>query len=362
MAYNRYSIYYIFMEGDILKINKFEESNSFSLDEFSNKEDQIEKFETKRLISKNESTIRKIFNEDTFFLISHNSLRSFIINELIYNQLFENININNLDLFCYVVLQYLFEKSIINEINFKIDEKKISLFSNQPKKVLDIHILHFFLEDFILSYQTSCYLNNLIDNPGKYVYVTKLSSKTKNQKLSNSNYHDKKLNQQNINNSFKKSMRKSNNVKTLSLKSTSYNVLFIGSRNNTNTSDYTINLKDSNFNIYYTNLEKTLFDVTVRPSYLDNPLDLIKIYKNAKGKIDIDILKKLLADSNFLYPYHQSIGFLLELTGHKEAHYKYFNELPIYNDFFIFYNSDIEKMEYNKKWNIYYPTTVYKYL
>jgi hypothetical protein len=56
---------------------------------------------------------------------------------------------------------------------------------------------------------------------------------------------------------------------------------------------------------------------------------------------------------NFIYPYHQAIGFYLERTGYQEKAYKPFQELPRQFKFYLAHN--IKRPLYDEQWQVYYP-------
>ncbi|MGB0014127.1 MAG: hypothetical protein WBQ03_21190 [Candidatus Sulfotelmatobacter sp.] len=67
-----------------------------------------------------------------------------------------------------------------------------------------------------------------------------------------------------------------------------------------------------------TDLERTLIDVVVRPAYAGGINQVAQAYKQAAHRVDVDHMIKLLKNMQYVYPYHQSIGFLLERAGRTE--------------------------------------------
>lgn len=106
-------------------------------------------------------------------------------------------------------------------------------------------------------------------------------------------------------------------------------------------------------NISITNIERTLIDITVRPNYAGGVASVLDIYRKAIGKISINKLVAILDKLNFIYPYHQSIGFYLERAGFdiKKLEVLRAREMP--NRFYITYQ--IEDKEYDETWKLYYP-------
>lgn len=104
----------------------------------------------------------------------------------------------------------------------------------------------------------------------------------------------------------------------------------------------------------YTNLERTLIDITVRPNYAGGAFTVLETYKKA---LDIDLsVNKLIATLNsidFIYPYHQSVGFYLERAGYRGNLLNVLKRKPMLFDFYLDYH--IEEKEYSKEWKVFYP-------
>jgi predicted transcriptional regulator of viral defense system len=102
----------------------------------------------------------------------------------------------------------------------------------------------------------------------------------------------------------------------------------------------------------YTDLERTLIDIAVRPVYAGGIAEVLEAFKVAKNKIDIDKLNTYLTQLSYKYPYHQVIGFYLEKANYEEAEINYFKK-DMRFDFYLTY--DIRNKEYSNKWRLYYP-------
>ena len=92
---------------------------------------------------------------------------------------------------------------------------------------------------------------------------------------------------------------------------------------------------DSHFgqNILITNLERTLIDIAVRPSYSGGINVVLTAYREAKNSLSVNKMSALLSRINYKYPYHQAIGFYLEKAGFKESQINSFKSFPQNNDF-----------------------------
>jgi predicted transcriptional regulator of viral defense system len=109
----------------------------------------------------------------------------------------------------------------------------------------------------------------------------------------------------------------------------------------------------------YTNLERTLIDIAVRPNMSGGIAEIAAIYKIAVNNFDIRMnwLLKYLDTLNFTYPYEQAIGFLLELAGYKGKLDKMHERISEHK-FFLHHSEDnrnLSNLLFNEKWNIYFP-------
>jgi predicted transcriptional regulator of viral defense system len=110
--------------------------------------------------------------------------------------------------------------------------------------------------------------------------------------------------------------------------------------------------------IRHTDLERTLIDICVRPELAGGIAEVIKIFSKAKTmQIDISKIINYLRDADYIYPYHQTIGFLLDLTGHNINLINAISaEFDKEYDFYLCHdpnNIARHKLYYTKKWKIF---------
>jgi hypothetical protein len=103
---------------------------------------------------------------------------------------------------------------------------------------------------------------------------------------------------------------------------------------------------------YYTDVERTLIDISVRPVYAGGVFEVLNAYRNAKGRLDVAKMADYLSLMNFKYPYHQVIGFYLEKAEYRENEIEYFMKKMEFN-FYLTY--DIRNKDFSEKWKLYYP-------
>lgn len=107
-------------------------------------------------------------------------------------------------------------------------------------------------------------------------------------------------------------------------------------------------------NLPITNIERTLIDIVVRPYYSGGVTEILKAYERAADSVSVNKMKAIFSKLDFVYPYHQAIGFYLERSGrYKEAQIDLFFKIDKQIDFYLAYG--MKEMEYDSKWRIYYP-------
>lgn len=113
-----------------------------------------------------------------------------------------------------------------------------------------------------------------------------------------------------------------------------------------------IRRKNTKQSFEYTNLERTLIDVSVRPVYAGGVFEVLEAYKIAKPRLNVPLMAEYLEKLDFIYPYHQVIGFYLEKANYDENDQQYFKKEMNFN-FYLTYG--LHKKEFSKKWKLYYP-------
>jgi predicted transcriptional regulator of viral defense system len=102
-----------------------------------------------------------------------------------------------------------------------------------------------------------------------------------------------------------------------------------------------------------TNLERTLIDIVVRPAYSGGVSHVRKAYRAAKDRLSVDRLLAILKKLDYVYPYHQPIGFLMHKTGYPEESWAKLRALGLNYDFYLAHG--LLRPEYSKDWRLFYP-------
>lgn len=103
-----------------------------------------------------------------------------------------------------------------------------------------------------------------------------------------------------------------------------------------------------------TSLERTLVDIVVRPAYSGGIRRILEAYVRASERVNVEHLARTLQQLQYVYPYHQAIGFFMERSQrYTKEQLDVFHQHPKKFDFYADYQ--ITEPEYSSEWRIYYP-------
>ncbi len=104
-----------------------------------------------------------------------------------------------------------------------------------------------------------------------------------------------------------------------------------------------------------TDLERTLIDIAVRPFYSGGVAEVLKAYERAGERASVNRLAGMLRKLGYVYPYHQAIGFYLDVAGsYDQKTIELFHGGFDYEfDFYLTYG--MEETEYVPRWRIHVP-------
>jgi hypothetical protein len=102
-----------------------------------------------------------------------------------------------------------------------------------------------------------------------------------------------------------------------------------------------------------TNIERTLIDAVVRPHYVGEFSTIEAMFENAKQKIDIDRMLDTLKKLDYVYPYHQTIGFLLQRTKYDWKDCNKFRAIGV--KFAFYFSHGLKHPHYDPDWKVFYP-------
>ena len=105
--------------------------------------------------------------------------------------------------------------------------------------------------------------------------------------------------------------------------------------------------------VQVTNLERTLIDIVVRPTYAGGTSQVLKAYRAAKDRMSLQRLLAILKALDYVYPYHQPIGFLMQKAGYPKEYFVQLRALGLNYDFYL--DHGMQQPEYSEDWRLFYP-------
>ncbi len=235
-------------------------------------------------------------------------------------------------------INFLSEKNILTPVSINLNEKITNkyLFGDVHEYEVSLSLRN----NSYLTHYTALFLNNLTENIPKNIYTN--MEQTKKPIVRGV------LEQSNIDSAFERPMRKTNQIAQYD----KYKIYLLNGKNveNLGVIDYKL---EKNITVKVTNMERTLIDVTVRPDYAGGIEEVLNAYKAAKGMISVNKLTSYLKKMNYIYPYHQAIGFYLEKAGYEEKLFKLLEKTEIKYNFYLTYN--MKEKTFNNRWKLFVP-------
>jgi predicted transcriptional regulator of viral defense system len=102
-----------------------------------------------------------------------------------------------------------------------------------------------------------------------------------------------------------------------------------------------------------TALERTLIDISVRPNYAGSVFEVLEAFRRARDVVSVPTVVAMLKKLDYVYPYHQAIGFYMERAGYKPAQLDRLRGMGLDFDFYLTHG--MREPEYSKEWRLYHP-------
>jgi len=196
--------------------------------------------------------------------------------------------------------------------------------------------------DSYFTHYTALYWHNLTDQVPKTIYVNYEQAKKR--------YVSGGLIQENIDIASRNPQRESKNIALVG----DFRICLVNGKYTDRLGVIEITTNE-NEKIRLTDVERTLIDIVVRPTYSGGIYEVLKAYRAAAKRVSINKLTAMLRKLNYIYPYHQAIGFYLERAGvYKDSQIRLLKTFSFEYDFYLTHK--MEKTEYSKEWRLYYPT------
>lgn len=105
--------------------------------------------------------------------------------------------------------------------------------------------------------------------------------------------------------------------------------------------------------LYLTGLERTLIDIVVRPEYAGGPYQILQAYKSAKSRMSVNALIATLKKLDYVYPFHQAIGFYMQRAGYETDRLERLKRIPFNFDFYLAHG--MNDKSYDRDWRLFFP-------
>ena len=102
-----------------------------------------------------------------------------------------------------------------------------------------------------------------------------------------------------------------------------------------------------------TGIARTLIDIVVRPAYAGGIVQVLEAYRGAKGRVEAGEIVRTLRKLDYVYPYHQSVGFLMERAGYAPQECAKLRRLGTNYDFYLIHG--MKKPKHDPKWRLFFP-------
>lgn len=203
------------------------------------------------------------------------------------------------------------------------------------------------------SHLSAIYLHDLTVQVPNTVYLSIEQPRLRNNP-------ENRISQQSIDESFYKEAKLSNAYTKIMLNKkqwTIYQIYRTGYYHENENYSLESYVKNNGIEYKRTSLERTLIDIAIRPEYSGGIEIVREAYYNAQNKVSANRIGAILQGMKTVYPYHQSIGFLMEISGnYTESQLGIMKRIPQEYDFYLIHGYKKVDLKYNKEWRIFYPS------
>jgi predicted transcriptional regulator of viral defense system len=191
-----------------------------------------------------------------------------------------------------------------------------------------------------LCHSSAVFVHGLTDQLPKTLYV--------NYEQSEKPKPSGKLSQEGIDRAFRGKQRES----TFAFEYGEFRFILLSGKNTKRLEVLTKHLPQGG-EVQVTSVERTLIDIAVRPTYGGGVHEVLEAYRNAKGQVSVGRLVATLKQLDYVYPYHQAIGFYLDRAGYAEKQWERLRELGLEFKFYLAHG--MKQTTYDERWRLFHP-------
>ena len=239
------------------------------------------------------------------------------------------------------IIEYLLGKTKLQRHRLAFPKESRDIYSWGDVSVYEIALK--LGADAYLSHYTAAAVHEIVDDVPKTVYVTVPQPQKREQNI--------QLTQKQIDQAFSKEARTSKNISKLG----DHRIAWLTGMDTQGRGVLEKDFGDTwgGF-LKVTNTERTLIDMVVRPSYSGGISKVLDAFRLAAGTMSTNKLVALLKQLQFVYPYHQAIGFLMDRSkSYSETALKMIRALGVTKNFYL--DRAMNNPDYDSTWKIYFP-------
>lgn len=203
------------------------------------------------------------------------------------------------------------------------------------------------LPNSYLSHYSALFLNDLTNNVPKEIFINREQTKKPVDP-------ENMLTQKKIDYAFNRPMRKTNQIASFQYQGREYFVHMLNGKQTGNLGVISKKTPQLSRKIRVTNLERTLIDCVVRPSYSGGPEEIMSAFKRAAEDISVNRLVGYLKKIDYKYPYQNPIAFYMVANGYKSNSMKLIKD-HIDHEFIMYVGYQILNKKHHFQTNVYYP-------
>ena len=203
------------------------------------------------------------------------------------------------------------------------------------------------LPNSYLSHYSALFLNDLTNNVPKEIFINREQTK---KPVDPENV----LTQKKIDYAFNRPMRRTNQIATFQYEGREYFVHMLNGKHTGNLGVGNKKTPQLSRKVRVTNLERTLIDCVVRPSYSGGPEEIMSAFERAAEDISVNRLVGYLKKLEYKYPYQNPIAFYMIENGYKPNSMKLIQDY-IDHEFIMYVGYQILNKKHHLKTSVYYP-------
>ena len=105
-----------------------------------------------------------------------------------------------------------------------------------------------------------------------------------------------------------------------------------------------------------TSLERTLVDITVRPAYAGGVANILASFYRARPRASAKKILHILKALDYMYPFHQAIGFYMKRSGYPKADQDLVREVGTQFNFYL--GHGIEDSMFDEEFKVFFPKSL----